>query len=264
MRALPLNQLMEIVDRINQMGVKRVVLTGGEPLLTPGIQDILKKLHGLNIEIALSTNGSFVEHYWSIITQFVSSLNIPLDGPTPEVHALSRADTSTFYTNMAILKRYRESLECRPLKLRIGMVYSKATRGQMQAIARLLLPFADCITTWKVYELIDHESQRELRAPLIHDTGDFTREIALLYEDHSLEPIVMKMMTASAESRDRAYFMLNPLGQVVVPTRISNVTVEKVIGHFLEDSIDDLASRWEIAVNLSNYQVNHRAHYEKS
>lgn len=255
---------MRVADRINQMGIKRVVLIGGEPLLTPGIKDILKKLHGLNIEIALSTNGSFVEHYWDAISEYVASLNIPIDGPTPELHALSRADTSTFHTNMAILKRYRENPESRPLKLRIGTVYSNATRGHMRAIAKLLLPFADCITTWKVYELIDHENQRELRAPLIHDPYDFTREIALLYEDHFLQPIVTRMMIASADSRDRAYFMLNPLAQVVVPTKIANVTIEKVIGHFLEDSIEDLVSRWEIAVNLSNYQTNHRTHYERS
>lgn len=134
----------------------------------------------------------------------------------------------------------------------------------MGAIAETLLPFADCITTWKVYELLDHEIQRELRAPILHDPGDFTREITLLHDNCTLQPIIMKMMVASSGSRDRAYFMLNPLAQVVVPTRIANVTVEKVIEHFLEDSIDDLVSRWEIAVNLSNYRTNHREHYEQS
>lgn len=263
LRALPHDQLVAITERIKRLDVKRVVLTGGEPLLTPRIKDILQKLYEFDIEIALSTNGSFVENYWDAISDFVSSLNIPIDGHTSEIHALSRMDTSTFYTNMAILKRYQEFPTRRPRKLRIGTVYSKATVGYLRAIAELLLPYADCITTWKIYELIDHESQQELRAQIMHDANDFVREISEIKNLTELQPITSKIMVAPSGSRDCAYFMLNPLAQVVVPTRIGKITVEKVIGHFLEDPLDELVRRWQIVVNMNNYRTNHHEHYEK-
>lgn len=261
--ALSVDTMLSMVDRMNEMNVKRVVLTGGEPLITPGIEQILARLSGYEIEIALSTNGTFVDGMWDVIAKFVTSLNIPLDGHTPELHSRSRMDTSTFHTNMAILARYRNSPQNRPEKLRVGTVYSKATQGQMTAIARRLLPFASFITTWKLYELIDHEMQQELRAPIQHEPGTFEGEVQALFENDGLRALHSKIMAASASSRYRAYFMINPKGLVVVPTQIDGVRVEKVIGHFVKDPVEDLLFQWSKCVDDSNYHRNHNLHYGK-
>lgn len=261
--ALPIESLHQIVDRMHLMQVKRVVLTGGEPLITPGIDEVLAHLHACGIEIALSTNGTFVEGSWDTISCYVTSLNIPLDGHTPLLHARSRADTSTFYTNLAVLDRYRNTPLNRPPKLRVGTVYSEATKGHMQSIAAMLLPYADVITTWKVYELINHEMQQELRASILHNPADFVTELEKLKKVKIFQPLVKKMMIASAHSRNRAYFMLNPKGLVVVPTKIAGITVEKVVGHFLKDSIEDIVAQWNKCVNHEKYADNHKKHYER-
>ncbi|MBQ8984156.1 MAG: putative 7-carboxy-7-deazaguanine synthase QueE [Lachnospiraceae bacterium] len=49
----------EIADRIQATGIRRVTLTGGEPLLQPGIRDLLIKLTGFSeLQIEIETNGS--------------------------------------------------------------------------------------------------------------------------------------------------------------------------------------------------------------
>lgn len=260
-RSLPTEDLLRIIGKMKEMGVVRAVLTGGEPLLTPDIEQIVNALTAADIQIAMSSNGSFVEQYWEMIRIHISSLNIPIDGPTAEIHALSRIDTSTFYTNLNILERCKRDPRCGPKKLRIGTVYSMVTAGHLKAVARLLLPFAQVIATWKIYELIDHEMQPDLRRPILHDAQDFRTEVDALILDADIVDLCPKIMVASASSRDRAYFMLNPFGQVVVPTRIGSMTVEKVIGDFLLDSADDLIQRWSKEVDFNNYEINHARHY---
>jgi pyruvate-formate lyase-activating enzyme len=264
LKALPLETMLAMADRMADMKVVRVVLTGGEPLITPGIERILERLSSHQIEIALSTNGTFVDAKWDAIAECVNSLNIPLDGHTPALHAQSRMDTSTFHTNMAVLARYKNSPGNRPKKLRVGTVYSKATQGHLQSIARRLLPFSEVITTWKLYELIDHEMQPELRAPILHERGSFEEEVKILMDSPDLAPLHGKIMAASASSRNMAYFMINPQGLVVVPTQIDGRSIEKVIGHFVKDPIEDLLFQWSLCVNPTNYHRNHDLHYAKT
>jgi len=121
--SLPHVSMMRIIEGMSEMRVRRVVLTGGEPLITPNISEILSELHSRGFEVALSTNGTFVDDMWDVIAKNVSSLNLPLDGHTPELHALSREDTSTFYTNVEAIRRFARSPGNRPEKLRVGTVY---------------------------------------------------------------------------------------------------------------------------------------------
>ena len=58
-KALPSEQLFEIVEKFKDLRVRTVVLTGGEPLLVRDIGEIMRVLHVANISIALSTNTSF-------------------------------------------------------------------------------------------------------------------------------------------------------------------------------------------------------------
>lgn len=263
LHALPFDDLIHIVDRMREMEIRCVVLTGGEPLLTPHVKDLLAYISSSGIKIALSTNGTYVDRFWNAIVKHIQWLNIPIDGPTAEIHALSRIDTSTFYTNIETLRRYQANKTAELPKLRIGTVYATPTTGRLLEIAALLLPFADIITTWKIYELINHEVQTERRAPILHHHSDFVTEIDRLMSSADITALRSKIMIASAASRDRAYFMLNPRAQVVVPTKVGVITVEKVVGHFLEDDLGDLVGQWLMEVDPSNYHSNHSVHYEK-
>jgi len=62
-RALPHDQLLEIIEKFKDLKVKTVVLTGGEPLLVQNIGEIMKILYESNITIALSTNTSFFSRF---------------------------------------------------------------------------------------------------------------------------------------------------------------------------------------------------------
>lgn len=259
-RSLPLPQLLEIIEKFRELAVRTVVLTGGEPLLVPAISAIMKILHEANITIALSTNTSFFSRFEKEISEYVSSLNVPLDGSTSEIHARSRADSKTFFSCLELLRYYKLKPTKKPRLLRVGTVYSKATFGDFLSIARLLQPFKEVIDTWKIYELIDYEFQPELRQSIIHETSAFEAEMAELLQQSDFGS---KIMIAPASARDRAYFMVNPHGLVVVPTDLHGVTHEIVVGDLLKDPLDELVARWLQRVNAENYRANHEEHYRK-
>lgn len=255
---LPLGSLLKIIDRFAELNVRRVVLTGGEPLLVKGIDVVLSKLAECNISIALSTNTSFFGKYQWSIERYVHSLNVPLDGPTPEIHALSRMDTSSFYSCLEVLRYYRTNPARKPNLIRVGTVFSDATTGMFLQIANLLEPFASVISTWKIYELVEYEFQPELRARVRPEPGCFEREMVELLTTTTFSS---KIMPSPASSRDKAYFMVNPRGQLVLPTEVQGITKEIVLGSFIDDHLKSLISKWARCIDLNKYNSNHEGYY---
>lgn len=260
-RALPLEQLFEVISKFEELGPLWVVLTGGEPLIVPHIDRVMRRLKAADIRIALSTNSSFFRRRQEVIEECVASLNIPLDGSTPQIHAASRVDETSFHTFFDVLRHYRNRPERKPEILRVGTVYSKATRGDFIAMARLLEPFAAIMDTWKIYEIIDYEFQPELRQPILHEHDTFGEEMAHLLGNTALAP---KILLAPAHSRDKAYFMVNPRADVVVPTSKNGVTYEIPVGNLLTTPLLGVVETWKQHVAPDNYYLNHRLHYAKT
>ncbi len=258
-KSLPYEDLLRIIENFTALGIQTVVLTGGEPLLVPRIGEIMQKLHKAGVRIALSTNASYFSRYISEITKYVYSLNLALDGSTPEIHAKSRANQQTFHDCLDALRYYQQHTDQKPPLLRIGTVYSRVTAGDFLNISALLESFACIIDTWKIYELIDHELQPELRRPILHDHAHFQKEMQYLLKESKL---ATKLMIAPCSARDKAYFMVNPRGQVVVPTDSNGITHDVLVGNFLRDNLNELVKRWEGMVHLDNYRWNHQ-HYLK-
>ncbi len=168
-KPLPLEKLLTLISKFQELKLSWVVITGGEPLIVPNIDIVMRTLKQTGVKIALSTNSTFFRRFQTLIEECVSSLNIPLDGSTPQIHAASRMDERSFHTFFDVLEHYRHCPERKPEILRIGSVYSKATHGDFVAMARLLEPYAHLIDTWKIYEIIDDEFQPEPRHPIMYE-----------------------------------------------------------------------------------------------
>src|SRR3712207_6429638 len=51
------DELVRLVRLLAELGVRTVRLTGGEPLLRPGLPGLVARLAGLGLELSLTTNG---------------------------------------------------------------------------------------------------------------------------------------------------------------------------------------------------------------
>jgi cyclic pyranopterin phosphate synthase len=89
---LRFEELLEVVQALLPLGLKKVRLTGGEPLLRRGLSTLVEQLSQLPIELALTTNGLLLSQQLEALVQAgLRRFTVSLDTLRPDVfHQLAR------------------------------------------------------------------------------------------------------------------------------------------------------------------------------
>jgi MoaA/NifB/PqqE/SkfB family radical SAM enzyme/glycosyltransferase involved in cell wall biosynthesis len=83
---MPIDRALALLDEAVLIGTRTLVLTGGEPLLHPGIFAIAKGAKARGLGVNITTNGTLVErHYDALLAAGVDSLSFSVDG-LPDTH----------------------------------------------------------------------------------------------------------------------------------------------------------------------------------
>jgi MoaA/NifB/PqqE/SkfB family radical SAM enzyme len=95
---IPIKKMREIIDDLKEMGVKAVTLSGGgEPLIHPDIEGIIRKLIKNRIRISIITNGLSLEGEVSKLLKNADWVRISLDYHNAELMSKIRnVDKSCF------------------------------------------------------------------------------------------------------------------------------------------------------------------------
>jgi MoaA/NifB/PqqE/SkfB family radical SAM enzyme len=94
---LPVGLVLRAIGECQELGIGTICVTGGEPLLYPGIECVLEAAAGIkSVQTTLCTNGTFLTdrlaarfHNWGL------RVNISIDGP-PEFHDHFRQSPGAF------------------------------------------------------------------------------------------------------------------------------------------------------------------------
>ncbi|EMH42713.1 molybdenum cofactor biosynthesis protein A [Helicobacter pylori GAMchJs106B] len=120
---LPLDNVLEFLKIAVDEGVKKIRITGGEPLLRKGLDEFIAKLHAYNKEVALvlSTNGFLLKKMAKGLKDAgLSRVNVSLDSlKSDRVLKISQKDALK-----NALEGIEESLKV-GLKLKLNMVVMK-------------------------------------------------------------------------------------------------------------------------------------------
>lgn len=85
---IPEKKLFEIIDEIKNLGVKMVVVSGGEPFMRPDALDVIEYLNAKEINVLLVTNGTLITE--EIAKRLGNSkpkiIQLSLDGSTAEIN----------------------------------------------------------------------------------------------------------------------------------------------------------------------------------
>ncbi len=73
------NEIFELAKTFVELGVTKIRLTGGEPLLRNDIENIITKLSTLNTKLSITTNGFLIDKYIDVITKYNISVNLSID-----------------------------------------------------------------------------------------------------------------------------------------------------------------------------------------
>ena len=71
-------------DFVHRMGIKKIRITGGEPLIRKDAHELIEKLGELPVSLAITTNGVFLDRFLPLFKKIrLMSLNISLDSLNP-------------------------------------------------------------------------------------------------------------------------------------------------------------------------------------
>ena len=102
-------ELLEIAKTFVSLGVKKIRLTGGEPLIKKNVGDIIRELGKLPIELAITTNAVNVDQFIDVLKDAgVKSINVSLDSLKEErFNNISRRNYFTrIWENIQLLQEH--------------------------------------------------------------------------------------------------------------------------------------------------------------
>lgn len=105
-----LKRLFEIFDEMEEMRVRSLKITGGEPFLVSNLYDIVKYASNKRFHIGILTNGTITmnDRWLQLLKKKNISLGISLDGASAKTHDIIRGKGS-FKKTIGNLKKFSEN-----------------------------------------------------------------------------------------------------------------------------------------------------------
>ena len=116
-------EIVDIAKEYVSLGVTKIRLTGGEPLMRRGLDNILEGLQALNVDLGITTNAILLNQNWDLLKRTgCTKINISLDSLVPEkMNALSRRNKFD-----VIMSNILETIK-RGFQVKINVVLLKGT-----------------------------------------------------------------------------------------------------------------------------------------
>jgi MoaA/NifB/PqqE/SkfB family radical SAM enzyme len=95
----------EVLEFLKQEEIKRIILTGGEPLLHPEINHIIEKLHKADIKINMNTNATRMDKLQPSSLEKLNRLLISIDGDTPTMSELMTRGEESFNASLEMIQK---------------------------------------------------------------------------------------------------------------------------------------------------------------
>lgn len=224
---LDLKEIFRFFEKMRELGLKTVVITGGEPTYSTRFKEIVLGLKKLGLQLYLSTNGFF----WnrgvmepSFIIDNFECISLPLEADNPDIHnSMRRGEKNHFDIVKEILEYIKENSN---MKVKIGSVVTKNNYNNIANILDELKYFPD---RWKLYQLCKSEYNQKYYEKNNVSDYEFSKVVKDIKEKYKNENIIISFLYE--KDRDKKHLFLEPDGTLMV---ISD-NMEKSIGNCSED-----------------------------
>lgn len=125
----------ELVEQIARVRPQVLILSGGEPLMRPDLEEIVEAAAARGLQVALATNGCLVdrERARALRAAGLRRASISLDGATPAVHDGFRGVPGAFERSLAGL----EALRAAGVEVQLNATATARTVGEIPQLFRL-------------------------------------------------------------------------------------------------------------------------------
>ncbi|WP_124821920.1 radical SAM protein [Micromonospora ureilytica] len=206
-----------LLERLAADGCKRVVYTGGEPLLFPDIGRLLSLGKRLGIENTLSTNGILLRQRAEVLDN-VDQVGIPIDGSDQNAAESMRPRITSQGGWIAAIEAMRLVQRRQALALIIRTVVSRTNAPDVLAIPYRLLEHGVKLDGDKVMLKLYMVSRRGPIARRIREHS-WNEHLAIAHQEFEaladqirFDHPQLRVVTQTSETLPGRYFLVDPLG----------------------------------------------------
>ncbi|MCK5398130.1 MAG: viperin family antiviral radical SAM protein [Thermoplasmata archaeon] len=225
---LPKKVALQIPRQLKELGVEKLNIAGGEPLLYPYLMEILEEAKHCGLVVTLISNGALLnEDNLEAFHDYVDWIGISIDSCNEYVqHRLGRGAYNQISNSIQKAKLIKEY----DFKLKINTVVTKLN---MHEDMRPLIKSVDP-ERWKVFQVMERKGENDhCIAPLL-----ITKEEFVIYTQKN-DMVLDNGSTPRFESNEvmrQSYLMLDPLGRFfhsaagpieIIPTNPLNLSASK-------------------------------------
>lgn len=209
-RVAPLSIQEQVLERLASLGIAKIMLSGGEPLLNPNLAELARKAKRSGLKVGLSTNGVLLTPTLrDSLMPWIDEITIPIDGSNRSIHAKSRGSLKHFDTVLNLLKMsFGETTH-----VDASTVVSRFNIGDLRAIGDLIRESQ--IGKWKLFQFMPTERGQAIRDQACIPVSAFSTATTEL-RDHFKESLSIDARENSKESMQSYLFVL-PGGEIVMP-----------------------------------------------
>lgn len=158
------NEINDFLKYAKSKGLKKVTLSGGDPLTRDDIIEILENCFKLNLEVNLDTTGfsfirstkiindnKFVEKFKKInLLRKISMIGIPLDGSNEEIITKFRMGIKDIYKKQIEVIDFFEKNN---INICINTVYHSLNSDDMLNIYNIIKQYR-CVKKWQIFQFM--------------------------------------------------------------------------------------------------------------
>ena len=129
----------EIISELAGLGCKKIHFSGGEPLLRPGLPELVKHASSLGIRVTLTTNGTLVDKdkAKALITAGLRGVNVSIDSPIRKAHEKIRGVEGSFKTTARAVGLFSKYARKGKITVRINTVVSRENYLSLASLPEL-------------------------------------------------------------------------------------------------------------------------------
>jgi MoaA/NifB/PqqE/SkfB family radical SAM enzyme len=234
----------KIIDRMFEIGLNKIMFTGGEPLLDSDMPNLIKYAKSKGLKTGLSTNGLLLsENVLEKLNDCLDELTLPLDGPTPFIHCANRGSKEHFFVITDLLRIVGDY----NFKTDIGTVVTRFNINHLQSILDLLLYFG--IEKWKLFQF--GSIGRGSLNPKKYQVSDYEfMEIRKQLSENSKIEIDFRN---NDESVMKSYFNVLSSGDIFMVSNNKNIIIGNILNN---ENIYHI-----LKTNNFNFEIHNKRHW---
>jgi MoaA/NifB/PqqE/SkfB family radical SAM enzyme len=241
-----------ILARIKQVGARRVVFTGGDPLHRADAVELIRSAKDIGLETALSTTGDRLSpDILSKVSPILDLISLPLDGSTEEINSRTKHPG-----HFAAILRGLEWLRAHPaIDVKVCTPVTRHNLADIPAIAQLVENYSHTTQARVFYNVF----QAFPRAMFAVEWGSLLvtdQEFASL-KDRIGYGKNIRISFLDHETLDKLYIMVFPDGRMVIPKGADYLN----FGPFLD--VEDLDAALEASQFDSPKHLRHSRQWNR-